>query len=163
MEYDFKKKCSVEAIRSRFDNDVERFSNLDTAQVSTIDAPLAMELITQAAFSATKPIKQILDIGCGAGNNTLELLQLNPDIECYLLDLSKPMLDRALIRVSKESSKEVHLIHDDFRNTEFDSDFFDVILGAAVFHHLREDADWEQTFQKLYQICDQEEVFGLVI
>jgi len=34
-------------IRARFDKDVERFSNLETGQSATIDAPLAMELIAQ--------------------------------------------------------------------------------------------------------------------
>jgi tRNA (cmo5U34)-methyltransferase len=34
-------KSSVDEIRRRFDADVERFSNLDTGQSSTVDAPLA--------------------------------------------------------------------------------------------------------------------------
>ena len=38
-------KSSIDEIKARFDNDVERFSNLDTGQTATIDAPLAMELI----------------------------------------------------------------------------------------------------------------------
>jgi tRNA (cmo5U34)-methyltransferase len=37
-------KSSTDEIKARFDNDVERFSNLDTGQTATIDAPLAMEL-----------------------------------------------------------------------------------------------------------------------
>ena len=42
-------KSTVEEIRARFDNDVERFSNLETGQSATIDAPLALELIAEAA------------------------------------------------------------------------------------------------------------------
>ena len=42
------KKSSIDEIRQRFDNDVERFSNIETGQTATVDAPLAMELITQA-------------------------------------------------------------------------------------------------------------------
>ncbi len=38
-------KSSVDQIRSRFDQDVERFSNLETGQSATIDAPLSLELI----------------------------------------------------------------------------------------------------------------------
>ena len=70
-------KSSVEEIRINFDNDVERFSNLETGQVALIDAPLAMELIARAAVASTIEIKRVLDIGCGAGNNTL-----NRRIEC---------------------------------------------------------------------------------
>ena len=32
-------KSTVEEIRQRFDKDVERFSNLETGQSATIDAP----------------------------------------------------------------------------------------------------------------------------
>lgn len=41
-------KSTVNEIRARFDNDVERFSNLETGQSATIDGPLAMELITRS-------------------------------------------------------------------------------------------------------------------
>ncbi len=46
MSTPIEKKLSLEEIRHRFDSDVERFSNLETGQTATIDAPLAMELIT---------------------------------------------------------------------------------------------------------------------
>ena len=68
-------KSSIGDIRERFDNDVERFSNLDTGQSATMDAPLAMDLITSAAVATTSPINRVLDIGCGAGNNTIKLRQ----------------------------------------------------------------------------------------
>ena len=40
-------KSTVEEIRERFDADVERFSNLETGQSATVDAPLAMSLIAE--------------------------------------------------------------------------------------------------------------------
>ena len=59
-------KSSVEKIRERFDNDVERFSNLETGQTATMDAALCLDLITQAAAAVTPVGKELLDIGCGA-------------------------------------------------------------------------------------------------
>jgi len=67
-------KSSLEKIKKRFDNDVARFSNLKTGQSATIDAPLAMDLITQAAVRSTTSIRRVLDIGCGTGNITPKLL-----------------------------------------------------------------------------------------
>lgn len=75
MTTPLEKKSTIEDIRSRFDKDVARFSSLETGQATTIDAPLAMSLITEAAISCTKNIRHVLDIGCGAGNNTLRLRQ----------------------------------------------------------------------------------------
>ncbi len=150
---DYAAKSSVDDIRRRFDNDVERFSNLDTGQVATIDAPLAMELITQAAVSATPAIRRVLDVGCGAGNNTLKLLAAVPGgFACDLLDLSGPMLARAEERVSAATPHPVRTIQADFRTAPLDNGAYDVILAAAVLHHLRDDADWELAFGRLYAL-----------
>ncbi len=144
------KKSTVEEIRQRFDADVERFSNLDTGQSATVDAPLAMDLIVQAAAAVTPAAMHVLDIGCGAGNYTLKLLQLLPDLNVTLVDLSRPMLDRALQRISEATSANVTTIQADIRNLRLGEDRFDIILAAAVFHHLRGDAEWQQVFAKCY-------------
>src|SRR3954449_1092591 len=92
-------KSTVDEIRQRFDADVERFSNLETGQSATIDAPLAMELGADAAAATTPRARHVLDVGCGAGNYTLKLLQRLPGLDATLVDLSRPMLDRAGQRV----------------------------------------------------------------
>ncbi len=88
-------KSTADEIRQRFDADVERFSNLDTGQSATVDAPLAMALVAQAAAVATPQARHVLDVGCGAGNYTLKLLERLPNLDATLIDLSQPMLDRA--------------------------------------------------------------------
>ena len=134
-------KSSLEEIKKRFDNDVARFSNLETGQSATIDAPLAMELITQAAVKSTTNIRRVLDIGCGAGNNTLKLLQYTSPFDCDLIDLSLPMLEKARERISSVNSGNIKTIHGDFRNIDLPDQGYNVILAAAVLHHLRDDQD----------------------
>ncbi len=146
-------KSTTDQIRERFDGDVERFSCLETGQVATIDAPLAMELITMAATKATSPIRNVLDIGCGAGNNTIRLRQqLNHDVDADLLDLSQPMLDRAVDRVNELNGGTVNSICQDFRSADLQSGKYDVVLAAAVLHHLRDDADWQSAFEKIHRL-----------
>jgi len=144
-------KSTVEQIRERFDNDVERFSNLETGQSATIDAPLAMELITRSAAAITPGATHALDIGCGAGNFTLKLLRALPDLSMTLMDLSRPMLDRAVARVRPVTRGEVVTIQGDIREVPLASASFDVIVAAAVFHHLREDDEWRAVFAKCYE------------
>ena len=96
-------KSSVDQIRARFDNDVERFSSLETGQSSTMDAPLSLELIAACAAAATPGATRVLDIGCGTGNYTLKLLSHLPDLNVTLLDLSRPMLDRAINAVAADA------------------------------------------------------------
>ena len=146
-------KSSPKDIRNRFDGDVERFTNLNTGQAATIDAPLAMELITQAAIAATPMIQRCLDIGCGAGNNTIKLLrEYAIDFDCDLCDLSEPMLLRAEERIAFETKGTIRKLHGDIRELPLPAESYDVILAAAVLHHLREYEDWESTFQKMYSL-----------
>ena len=153
MKKPIQPKSSTEEIRKRFDADVERFSNLQTGQSATIDAPLAMELITQAAAAGTSPIRRVLDLGCGAGNNSLKLCEtLGTDVDVDLLDLSQPMVDRAVERVSEVNEGAIRGIIGDFRTADLPEEGYDVILAAAVLHHLRDEDDWRQAFQKLYDI-----------
>ncbi len=55
-------KATLQEIEARFDNDVERFSNLETGQATTVDAVWNMELITDAIASVYPNAKWILDV-----------------------------------------------------------------------------------------------------
>ena len=145
-------KSSIAEIRARFDKDVERFSNLETGQQATIDAPLAMELITQAAIATTPHVKNVLDIGCGAGNNTVKLLQQKSPLNCDLLDLSQPMLDKAQERVSQLTTGKVQCFQHDFRAATLPEEHYDLVIAAAVLHHLRDEWDWKLAFEKIYAV-----------
>lgn len=148
-------KSTVAEIRERFDNDVERFSNLDTGQVSTIDADISLELITAAAARIKPNAVHVLDLGCGAGNYTLKMLNKLPNLNCTLIDLSEPMLQRAYERVVKETNGKVQIIQGDIRDIDLPANHFDIILAGAVLHHLREDEDWEFVFTKLFNALNR--------
>ena len=145
-------KSSTAEIRERFDNDVERISNLDTGQVATIDAKISLELITEAAKRIVPNAKSILDVGCGAGNYSLMMLSKLPGLNCTLVDLSGKMLEKAMERVSLETNGDVSIFQGDMRDILLPEGNYDIILAGAVLHHLREDEDWERTFSKLYKL-----------
>jgi len=153
MVSDFSKKSTVNQIRQRFDKDVERFSNLETGQEATIDAPLMLQLTAAAALGASPRAARMLDIGCGAGNFTLKVLQSATDMDCDLVDLSAPMLERARERVTVQTTGQVKAFQGDIRDVALDDGRYDIIIAAAVFHHLRGTEDWLRVFQKLYDAC----------
>lgn len=152
MDSETNNLASISEIRERFDNDIERFSNLNTGQLTTIDAALTMELCTTAAQYASPKASHLLDIGCGAGNYSLKMLSKISGLHCTLTDLSQPMLDRAKERLLNAGCASVKTIQGDMRELNLPDGSVDIILAAAVFHHLRDDQDWQQLFQKMYQL-----------
>ena len=152
-------KSTVEEFRARFDADVERFSNLDTGQVTAIDSPLGMELCADLAVECIglEP-GPILDLGCGAGNYTLRLLQRleaagRPAPRSVSLnDLSLPMLQRAEMRLRDAGfTGEIELIHQDLRKIHLADGQFAAIMAASVLHHLRADSEWDAAFEDFYR------------
>lgn len=143
-------KSTVEQIRSRFDGDVERFSRLETGQSATQDALRSLVLIAEAAARISPGATALLDVGCGAGNYTLKLLEKLPHLNVTLVDLSRPMLDRAVERVSPATTGRVTAIQGDIRDLQMGSTQFDIICAAAVLHHLREAEEWHSVFSKFH-------------
>ncbi|MEM9251927.1 MAG: class I SAM-dependent methyltransferase [Planctomycetota bacterium] len=159
MSRDYDKMSTVDEIRARFDNDVDRFSNLDTGQVAAKSSAEHMTLVAEAAVATTPALvggsPEVCDIGCGAGNYTLRLLReieaVGGDAESArvtLIDLSQPMLDRAVERVAAAGVPmgNVTAIQSDIRGVSLGVDRFDTVIAAQCLHHLRGDAEWEAVF-----------------
>lgn len=143
-------KSTVEEIRRRFDNEVDRFSNLETGQTATMDAPLVMELVTLAAARVNPGARAVLDIGCGAGNYTLKLLEKLPNLDATLVDLSRPMLDCAVARLSEKTPGQITPLQGDVRELPLPAETFDIVLASASLHHLRGEEEWQQVFAKVF-------------
>jgi len=144
-------KSTVEEIRARFDAEVERFSKRETGQTALIDAVLALDLVADAALAVTPTATHILDLGCGAGNFSLALLERLPDRDVTLVDLSEPMLIRASERVGAATMGAVVTRQGDIRDLDLDENTFDVIVAGSVLHHLRDDFEWETVYAKLFR------------
>src|SRR6266849_2593507 len=130
-------KSSVQQIRQRFDQEVARFSNLETGNTAQVDSVLSLELIAEAAADTNPDARVLLDVGCGAGNYSLKVLERLPGLDVTLLDLSRPMLERAQERVSAATRGRVCTVQADIREVQLGDAQFDVIVAAAVLHHLR--------------------------
>jgi tRNA (cmo5U34)-methyltransferase len=144
-------KSSPEAIQKNFDQQVERFSNLETGQTTAIDSPLCMELVSRSAFLLNPNAKRVMDLGCGGGNYAVKITSLLPNVDCTLIDLSANMLEKAKERVSELISGTVTAIQGDYRNIPFEENAYDVITAGTTLHHLREDQEWESVFRKVYE------------
>ena len=141
-------KSTVEEIRARFDGEVERFSNLATGQTATVDSAHCMDLIARAGTASAPQEAAVLDVGCGAGNYSLKILEYRPKSRVTLVDLSGPMLERAKARLGPAVDAA---IQGDVRELEFEAERFDVIVAAAVLHHLRSPSEWSGVFARFFR------------
>ena len=144
-------KSTVEEIRQRFDADVERFSKLESGQQAAMDAPIILDIVARSAAYHIRPHGTLLDLGCGAGNFALRVLGQVSPLDCVLVDLSQPMLERAEQRVKAATSGSVRTIQSDMRLLSFEPASFDIILAGQVLHHLREDAQWAAIFARFHK------------
>jgi hypothetical protein len=71
-------KSTLEEIAARFDQDVERFSHMDTGQSTMLDSALVQELFESMAKEYTSQSPRALDLGCGAGNLSLRVNRALP-------------------------------------------------------------------------------------
>jgi len=46
----------------------------------------------------------------------------------------------------------VEIVQGDIREVTLPLNFYDIILAGAVLHHLRDDNDWESTFEKIFSL-----------
>jgi tRNA (cmo5U34)-methyltransferase len=61
------------------------------------------------------------------------------------------MLEKAAERIGKTTSGTVQIFQGDVRDVVPASGKFDIILAAAVLHHLRTDAEWHDVFASFYK------------
>ncbi|MCL2503588.1 MAG: class I SAM-dependent methyltransferase [Coriobacteriia bacterium] len=148
---DVAQKASAAEIRERFDAAVERFSDLTTGQETIVDAPLILDLVSACAKAVTPDARRILDVGSGAGNYALKLLEQLPDRDVVLLDLSARMLERARERVSAHTSGSVECVQGDMREVGLGDEGFDIVVAAASLHHLRGEDEWRDVFGRIYR------------
>ena len=143
-------KSTLQQIRERFDKDVERFSRLEIGNTAQVDSVLSLELIACAAAVTNPNARSVLDVGCGAGNYVLKILEKLPNLNVTLLDLSQPILQRALQRVTQATRGAVQTAQGDIREAQLGTAQFDVVVAAAVLHHLRAEDEWSCVFAKLH-------------
>ncbi|MDR1053846.1 MAG: class I SAM-dependent methyltransferase [Planctomycetaceae bacterium] len=144
-------KITIDELRSQFDGDVERFSNEQTGQTSSVDATLVLSMFEEFIARMYPKAQRLLDIGCGAGNFSLRITRKLPQLKLTLLDLSLPMLQKAQERLAAEHFNVEEIIQADIAQTELPENKFDIVVAAASLHHLRTRKDWQNVFGRIYR------------
>lgn len=80
---------------------------------------------------------KVLDVGCGFGSATFPIFKLFPKAEVIASELSAWMLYVFREKLANLKKKpNCHLLQLDAEDLDFKKDSFDIIVGAAILHHL---------------------------
>lgn len=92
--------------------------------------------------------KRILDLGCGTGNLTDQILKHYPEAEIDALDISEDILKESQKRFM--SQPNVRYIQADFREMHLAPGSYDLILSTIAIHHLQ-DEDKVNLYRDIFQ------------
>jgi tRNA (cmo5U34)-methyltransferase len=111
----------------------------DSADVYIVERKRMLEILKSfyKHFIGNRPSSYILDLGCGDGIVTYELLKNNNSIEATLIDGSEDMLSKAKDRL--KDFRNVHFIRASFQEilkTGSTLQRYDFIVSSLAIHHL---------------------------
>lgn len=96
-------------------------------------------LLSQALFRAEVPKDQklsVLDVGSGSGNTVLPLLNLLPASSMIATDISPQLLAILRDQIDPSDWSRFRLLAMDAGQRNFNADTFDLVVGAAILHHI---------------------------
>ncbi len=80
--------------------------------------------------------KRIIDLGCGTGNLTREILDHFPDAEIHALDLSEEILDECKKRFP--NAHNITYIKADFKHMKLEPNTYDLVMSSIAIHHIED-------------------------
>jgi ubiquinone/menaquinone biosynthesis C-methylase UbiE len=101
------------------------------------DIQIRVETVKQ--FTENVSVDRILDIGCGDGSLSLQLLPRCKELT--LIDISSSMLELARRKIPADRAGDVRLINSGFLASNLPAQAFDLILCVGVLAHVDSPAD----------------------
>ncbi|MGB4400704.1 MAG: class I SAM-dependent methyltransferase [Daejeonella sp.] len=92
--------------------------------------------------------KRILDLGCGTGNLTDEMIKRFPEAEIDALDISEDILKESKQRFSNKPN--IRYIQADFKSMHLPPGSYDLIMSSIAIHHI-EDPDKIKLYSEVHQ------------
>jgi len=129
------KQWSPARVTTQFIGDAETYYRLYFERLDF--DPLIDRCLTLAHVDRGRKVR-VLDIGSGGGSSVFAACRLLPVAEIVASDLSPPLLQMlaSIVESRNELRGRVQIFCFDVHRRFFKPDTFDVVIGAAILHHL---------------------------
>src|SRR6476659_2497658 len=115
-------------------------------------APNQQLLAFAERFLRAAPAPRCLEIGCGAGRNSLPLASMGFHVTGT--DLSRPMLDAARSRASADgAATSVEFIESPMAPLPFDDGAFDLIVAHGIWNLARSDREFRSALREAARVA----------
>ena len=114
---------------------VDRYQQ--AANIIIPDRRYILSKIANLAIMSLSAQPKILDLGCGSGDVTAEIIKQRPDTSAFMVDLSEEMIQ--LVSERFRSNKNIEVISsnlDDGIPDNLLSNKFDVVISTFALHHV---------------------------
>jgi tRNA (cmo5U34)-methyltransferase len=138
-------------VRDGLDHDLEGILDPLTQLAAIPDCAVMMETAARAAAALNPEALNVLDIRCGEGSGSLNLLQKIPGLQFTLVDVRSPILEKAEERLQRAGAAGVATLQGDIRKIPIAEDQFDIVIAVAALHHLRSEEEWMFILEKMYR------------
>ena len=103
---------------------------------------------------------KVLEIGCGNARNLIPFAKKN--IECYGIDFSQKMIEKAK-EYSKKHNLKIHLKKADMKNLPYNSEYFNFVLHIASLHHLKSEDELLQALKEVKRVLKKDGIILLTV
>lgn len=127
------------SVRRHFDNAAQHYH-----ESAVIQREIARELAQN--LEQRKEVRMVLEIGCGTGTLTEHLIEIFPNAQLTVVELSPKMIEAAKLRLA--SPKNVRWVCDAIEHFAIGAQSFDLIVSSSTFQWVD---NLEYLFSKLRQ------------
>ena len=121
----------MKQVKSHFEEEAEIFDDLIRTLIPGYE-DMIESMILALPFHQKEKIN-VLDLGCGTGNISLEVKERFPNAKITSVDMAKNMIKMAKYKLA--SYNDIEFIIADVRDLEFE-DEFDAVVSSLALHHL---------------------------
>ena len=121
----------MKQVKSHFEEEAEIFDDLIRTLIPGYE-DMIESMILALPFHQKEKIN-VLDLGCGTGNISLEVKERFPNAKITSVDMAKNMIKMAKYKLA--SYNDIEFIIADVRDLEF-VDEFDAVVSSLALHHL---------------------------